>query len=99
MHIVEIAVGGERCIDRCRAARLAEGGEAKRSWIGRGVAAVMVIRSSPASDSGPDDQRRRPAEMGQGGVAEGGALGERGGRQMNAADELPGLQDIGMISR
>ncbi len=78
----------------------AEGGRAKRSWTGRGVAAVMVSRRSSAvrRPRVPIDQRRRASEMGERSAAEGEALGERRGRQVDGAQQLARPQDVRVVA-
>ena len=70
----------------------ADGSRSKRSCIGLAVAAVMVSRKSPpVSAPCADHERGRPAEMGQRIAAEGEALVERAGGEMDAAQQLARL--------
>ena len=70
-----------------------------RSWMGRGVAAVIVSNKIGAGRAlRADQQRRRAAELRERGVAKGEPLRERRCRQVDAAEQFARLQHVGVVA-
>ena len=98
MHVVEIAVGGNRLVDgvaKLGGRRRAVEFDLHRPWRCRGDGEQQIgIVGAPRAD----EEHRGAAEMGERGAMRGEALVQRARGDMDVAQELARLQHVGVVA-